>query len=52
MNGFALEQQEVKLIQQTELLTQAACGEPTGDDAMLLRLAQVPSNHGLEQTHE
>ncbi len=52
MNDFALEQQEVKLIQQTELLTQAACGEPTGDDAMLLRLAQVPSNHGLEQTHE
>ncbi len=52
MDNFALEQQEIKLIQQTELLTQAACGEPTGDDAILLRLAQVPSTHGLEQTHE
>ncbi len=52
MSDFTLEQQEIKLIQQTELLTQAACGDPTGDDAILLRLAQVPSSHGLEQTHE
>jgi len=34
---------ELKLIDDTEKVTAQVCGAPTGDDAVLLRLAQVPS---------
>jgi tetratricopeptide (TPR) repeat protein len=34
---------EVKLIYETELITQQVCGAPAGDDALLLRIAQAPN---------
>ncbi|HET9087452.1 MAG TPA: tetratricopeptide repeat protein [Acidobacteriaceae bacterium] len=37
-----LEQNLVDLINQTEILTAKVCGAPTGDDTLLLQLAQVP----------
>lgn len=37
-----LEQNLVDLIDQTEIVTAKVCGPPTGDDALLLQLAQVP----------
>lgn len=37
-----LEQSLVGVTNQTELLTAKLCGQPTGDNALLLQLAQVP----------
>ena len=42
-NDPAAQERELKLINDTELATAQACGSPTGDDAALLRLAEVPS---------
>ena len=42
-NDTAAQERESKLINDTELATAQACGSPTGDDAVLLRLAEVPS---------
>ncbi len=42
-NDQAAQERERKLINDTELTTAKACGTPTGDDAALLRLAEVPS---------
>jgi tetratricopeptide (TPR) repeat protein len=39
-----LQQKERRLIYDTEKLTAGICGAPTGDDAILLRLAHVPSS--------
>jgi tetratricopeptide (TPR) repeat protein len=38
-----LEQAQVQLIYDTELLTQQVCGAPQGDDALLFKIAQAPS---------
>jgi tetratricopeptide (TPR) repeat protein len=48
------EDNERKLIDDTEETTAEACGQPQGDDAALLRLALVPSmvDAPLGQTHE
>ncbi len=48
------QEKERKLINDTELATAKACGSPTGDDAILLRLAEVPSLSDMqaEQMHE
>jgi tetratricopeptide (TPR) repeat protein len=43
MTDPSAEQRERKLIDDTEKATAQACGNPQGDDAVLLRLAQVPS---------
>jgi tetratricopeptide (TPR) repeat protein len=40
----AAEERELKLINDTEKVTAQICGKPAGDDAYLLRLAQVPSS--------
>jgi hypothetical protein len=37
-----LQQHELQLIYNTELQTSRLCGTPTGDDALLLRIAQSP----------
>ncbi|MGI8772993.1 MAG: tetratricopeptide repeat protein [Acidobacteriaceae bacterium] len=37
-----LQQSELELIYDTELKTSHVCGAPTGDDALLLRIAQSP----------
>lgn len=42
-NDPAAQEKERKLINDTERATAQACGSPTGDDAALLRLAEVPS---------
>ncbi len=34
---------QVQLIYDTELVTQQVCGPPTGDDALLLKIAQAPN---------
>jgi tetratricopeptide (TPR) repeat protein len=38
-----LAQSQVQLIYDTELVTQQVCGEPGGDDALLLKIAQAPN---------
>ena len=38
-----LTQVQIQLIYDTELITQQVCGAPGGDDALLLRIAQAPS---------
>jgi Flp pilus assembly protein TadD len=38
-----LAQTQVQLIYDTELITQQVCGAPTGDDALLLKIAQTPN---------
>jgi Flp pilus assembly protein TadD len=50
----ATEEKERNLIGETEKITAAACGAPNGDDAILLRLATVPSinDTSLESGHE
>jgi tetratricopeptide (TPR) repeat protein len=37
-----LAQQQIQLIYDTEVITQQICGAPTGDDALLLKIAQGP----------
>ena len=37
-----LAQSQIQLIYDTELVTQQLCGPPTGDDALLLKIAQSP----------
>jgi hypothetical protein len=37
-----LAQTEIQLIDDTEEITQTVCGPPTGDDALLLKIAQAP----------
>jgi tetratricopeptide (TPR) repeat protein len=39
-----LAQTQIQLIYDTEIITQQVCGAPSGDDALLLRIAQAP-NH-------
>jgi len=39
-----LAQAQIQLIYDTEIITQQVCGAPTGDDALLLMIAQAP-NH-------
>ena len=38
-----LAQTQIQLIYDTELITQQVCGPPTGDDALLLKIAQTPN---------
>jgi tetratricopeptide (TPR) repeat protein len=38
-----LTQTQIQLIYDTEIVTQAVCGAPAGDDALLLRIAQAPN---------
>jgi tetratricopeptide (TPR) repeat protein len=38
-----LAQTQIQLIYDTELTTQQVCGAPTGDDALLLKIAQAPN---------
>jgi tetratricopeptide (TPR) repeat protein len=38
-----LAQTQIQLIYDTEIVTQAVCGAPSGDDALLLRIAQTPN---------
>ena len=38
-----LTQAQIQLIYDTELVTQQVCGAPSGDDALLLRIAQPPN---------
>lgn len=38
-----LTQTQIQLIYDTEIVTQAVCGAPSGDDALLLRIAQTPN---------
>jgi tetratricopeptide (TPR) repeat protein len=38
-----LTQTQIQLIYDTELITQQVCAAPAGDDALLLRIAQAPS---------
>jgi tetratricopeptide (TPR) repeat protein len=38
-----LAQTQLQLIYDTELVTQQVCGEPGGDDALLLKIAQAPN---------
>jgi Flp pilus assembly protein TadD len=38
-----LAQTQIQLIYDTELITQQVCGAPTGDDALLLKIAQTPN---------
>ena len=48
----ALQKQEDKLIDDTEKAAALVCGKPSGDDAILLRLAQVPSVSSEVPDHE
>jgi len=41
-NDPALQQTLIAWTNQTEVLTEKLCGSPSGDDALLLKLAQVP----------
>jgi tetratricopeptide (TPR) repeat protein len=43
-NDPELAQGQIQLIYDTEIITQQVCGAPSGDDALLLRVAQAP-NH-------
>jgi tetratricopeptide (TPR) repeat protein len=43
-NDPELAQAQIQLIYDTEIITQQVCGAPSGDDALLLRVAQAP-NH-------
>ncbi len=38
-----LAQTQIQLIYDTEIITQEVCGAPSGDDALLLRIAQAPN---------
>ncbi len=38
-----LAQTQLQLVYDTELVTQQVCGEPGGDDALLLKIAQAPN---------
>jgi Flp pilus assembly protein TadD len=38
-----LAETQIQLIYDTELVTQQVCGAPTGDDALLLKIAQAPN---------
>ena len=38
-----LAQTQMQLIYDTELITQQVCGAATGDDALLLKIAQAPN---------
>lgn len=38
-----LAESEIQLIYDTEIVTQQVCGPPTGDDALLLKIAQAPN---------
>ena len=38
-----LTQAQIQLIYDTELITQQVCGAPTGDDGLLLKIAQAPN---------
>jgi tetratricopeptide (TPR) repeat protein len=38
-----LTQTQIQLIYDTEIVTQAICGAPSGNDALLLRIAQAPN---------
>jgi hypothetical protein len=38
-----LEQAQIQLIYDTEIATQQVCGAPSGDDALLLKIAQAPN---------
>jgi hypothetical protein len=38
-----LAESEIQLIYDTELVTLQVCGPPTGDDALLLKIAQAPN---------
>ncbi len=42
-NDPDLAQSQIQLIYDTETVTQQVCGAPTGDDALLLRIAQTPN---------
>jgi hypothetical protein len=43
-NDPDLAQSEVQLIYDTEKITQQVCGPPSGDDALLLKIAQQPND--------
>jgi tetratricopeptide (TPR) repeat protein len=43
-----LTQSTIQLIYDTEKITQQVCGEPTGDDALLLKIAEAPNVVGQE----
>jgi tetratricopeptide (TPR) repeat protein len=47
-NDPELAQNQIQLIYDTEIITQQVCGAPSGDDALLLRIAQAP-NHVEEE---
>ncbi len=38
-----LTQTQIELIYDTELVTRQVCGAPTGDDDLLLKIAQAPN---------
>ena len=38
-----LAETQIQLVYDTELVTQQVCGAPTGDDALLLKIAQAPN---------
>jgi hypothetical protein len=38
-----LAQTQIQLIYDTELITHQVCGAPTGDNALLLKIAQAPN---------
>jgi tetratricopeptide (TPR) repeat protein len=42
-NDPDLAQTQIQLIYDTELITQQVCGTPSGDDALLLKIAQAPN---------
>ncbi len=42
-NNPDLAQTQIQLIYDTETVTQQVCGPPTGDDALLLKIAQAPN---------
>jgi hypothetical protein len=42
LNDPSLEQTLIQWIYDTEQATAAVCGAPSGDDALLLRMAQTP----------
>lgn len=44
-----LEQQLMTLVYDTEKLTLTLCGNPIGDDALLLKMAQIPGEWGQAQ---
>ena len=38
-----LAETQIQLVYDTELVTQQVCGAPTGEDALLLKIAQAPN---------